>query len=221
MEAHKTQALSITHIVRGCLEGIFAQGQIYVLVSRVTDPSHFQLVGLPPADLLQDIYAAWVKAGLDPIECLRRCVTVTNEWIYTPGPQDLRDRFSPRFVKERTVPLKHRELHEMLNPQPRAAAVIHRLLDWIDRVDMASQSKDPEVPKPLFATKPSDRFPCGEPIFPDDEDPWWLTDVQRKPTTEPAPPAQEEEAIDEVDELMHKVMPEPPTDEAAKPNAKN
>ncbi len=30
---HKTQALSIKHIVRGCLEGIFAFGQLYVLVS--------------------------------------------------------------------------------------------------------------------------------------------------------------------------------------------
>ena len=28
---HKTQALSIKHLVRGCLEGVFAQGQVYVL----------------------------------------------------------------------------------------------------------------------------------------------------------------------------------------------
>ena len=70
----------------------------------------------------------------------------------------------------------------------------------------------------MFATKPSDRFPCGEPIFPDDEDPWWLTDVQRKPTTEPAPPAdedgpaQEEEAVDEVDEQTDDE--DPPSEEA-------
>jgi hypothetical protein len=49
------QALSIRHIVRGCLEGVFAQGQVYVLVSRVTCPWHFQLVGLPPKDLLEDV----------------------------------------------------------------------------------------------------------------------------------------------------------------------
>ena len=31
LTVHKTQALSIKHIVRGCIEGVFAQGQIYVL----------------------------------------------------------------------------------------------------------------------------------------------------------------------------------------------
>jgi len=40
---HKTQALSIKHIVRGSLEGIFAVGQVYVLISRVTDPANLEL----------------------------------------------------------------------------------------------------------------------------------------------------------------------------------
>ena len=48
---HKTQALSIKHIVRGSLEGIFAFGQVYVLISRVTDPANLELIGLPPKDL--------------------------------------------------------------------------------------------------------------------------------------------------------------------------
>ena len=39
LTVHKTQALSIKHIVRGCIEGVFAQGQVYVLISRVTDPN--------------------------------------------------------------------------------------------------------------------------------------------------------------------------------------
>ena len=43
--------------------------------------------------------------------------------------------------------------------------------DWIDRVDLASQYG---LPTPLFETLE------GEPIFPEDEDPWWLTDVSRK-----------------------------------------
>ena len=30
LTVHKTQALSIKHIVRGCIEGVFAQGQVYV-----------------------------------------------------------------------------------------------------------------------------------------------------------------------------------------------
>ena len=81
------QALSIKHLVLGCLEGVFALGQVYVLFSRVTDPLHLALVGrhydvcsmshprshdapavfyvhiivrgLPPADLLEEVAAAW------------------------------------------------------------------------------------------------------------------------------------------------------------------
>ena len=207
---HKTQALSLRHIVRGCLEGVFAFGQVYVLISRVTDPVNMQLVGLPPMDVLPEIYAAWKAAGLDPVECLRRCATVTNDFVYHPGLQDLRDRFTPRYVKERSVPVVARELHEMLNPQPRAAAVIHRLLDWIDRADLASQHGDP---KPLFTTT------SGEAIFPEDEDPWWLTEVQRKPTTDSHPPGDEdgpaEEEGDVVDEVGEFTDDEdPPSSEA-------
>ena len=35
LTVHKTQALSIRHLVLGCLEGVFALGQVYVLKSRV------------------------------------------------------------------------------------------------------------------------------------------------------------------------------------------
>ena len=45
LTVHKVQALSIHHKVHGCLEGVFAQGQVYVMVSRVTDPENFCLVG--------------------------------------------------------------------------------------------------------------------------------------------------------------------------------
>ena len=69
----------------------------------------------------------------------------------------------------------HRTLEENLNPQPLASTVIHRLLDWIDRVDEASIE---HLAKPNFATK------GGEPIFPEEEDAkWWLTDVQNRSTT--------------------------------------
>ena len=57
--------IRIKHIVRGLLEGIFAQGQVYVLVSRVTDPRNFHLLGLPPLDMLEEVAAAWRVAGLD------------------------------------------------------------------------------------------------------------------------------------------------------------
>ena len=48
LTVHKTQALSLRHKVRGCLEGVFAFGHVYVLISRVTDPQNMELVGLPP-----------------------------------------------------------------------------------------------------------------------------------------------------------------------------
>ena len=49
---HKAQALTIRHNVHGCLESVFALGQLYVLWSRVTNPKLFKAVGIPPEDLL-------------------------------------------------------------------------------------------------------------------------------------------------------------------------
>ena len=60
---------------------------------------------------------------------------------------------------------------ECLNPQPEAHVVFQRVLDWIDRCDVASQTG---APKPEFQTS------SGEPIFPEDEEPWWLTDISRR-----------------------------------------
>ena len=50
--------------MRGLLEGIFAQGQVYVLVSRGTDPRNFHLLGLPLVDMLEEVAKAWRAAGL-------------------------------------------------------------------------------------------------------------------------------------------------------------
>ena len=36
----------------GCLEGVFAFGQVYVLISRVTDPRNMCLLGLDERDLI-------------------------------------------------------------------------------------------------------------------------------------------------------------------------
>ena len=49
--------------------------------------------------------------------------------------------------------------------------VFQRVLDWIDRCDVASQTG---APKPEFLTT------SGEPIFPESEEPWWLTDISRR-----------------------------------------
>ena len=51
----KVQALTLAHIVRACLEGFFAHSSAYVGASRCTDPENFQLVGLPPKDLLDAV----------------------------------------------------------------------------------------------------------------------------------------------------------------------
>ena len=42
----------------GCLEGVFAHGQIYVQVSRAVDPELYAAVGLPSEDLLGEVAIA-------------------------------------------------------------------------------------------------------------------------------------------------------------------
>lgn len=120
MTVHKTQALSIKHDVYGCLEGVFAQGQVYVLISRVTDPQLLRLVGLPPSDLFDDVCAALLTSGVDLEEWLRRAVAVTGDWLLKPAGESLRERVTPRFVSDKMVPVKLRTLADVLNPQPLA-----------------------------------------------------------------------------------------------------
>lgn len=172
------------------VQGIFAQGQLYVLVSRVTDPKHFVLIGVPPRDLLEDVARAVFAEGLDVDYFYRRACSVTNEWVYDPARQHFADRFKQRrFIeKEKSVPLRFRTLEQCLDPQPDALAVIKRLLDWIDRCDWASLYED--APQPPFCT--SD----GEPIFPQEGIKWWLTELsQRKAEEEAAtvPPGGDED----------------------------
>ena len=50
-------------------------------ISRVTDPSNLQLVGLPPKDLLDAVMAGWAAAGLDAIECLKDWVFILASMI--------------------------------------------------------------------------------------------------------------------------------------------
>ena len=78
-------------------------GRYSALLSRVTDPRHLALIGMPPADLLEAVCAAWEKAALDVVECLRRAAQVTNEWVYTAEDGDLRSRVTPRRIKETTA----------------------------------------------------------------------------------------------------------------------
>ena len=95
-----------------------------------------------------------------------------------------------RVIKETSVPIKLKELWEVIDAQPKALAVIKRLLDWISRVDLASQQG---IPRPAFKTVE------GDPIFPPEEEQWWLTDFQqrKKPEEvagdEDGPPTEAEE----------------------------
>ena len=110
------------------------------------------------------------------VESLRRATTVTNEWVYTPTADgDIRSRLTQRLMKERTVPVVLKDLYEVIDAQPKALAVIKRLLDWISRVDLASQQG---LPRPVFKTVD------GDPIFPPEEKQWWLTDFQPRKKAE-------------------------------------
>ncbi len=151
------------------MEGIFACGHLYVLISRVTDPRNLHLVGVPPKDVLEDVEKAWRDAGLDVDRCWENAVSVTSEWVYTRGPQHISQRITQKRIEERRIPLKHRTLAEVLDPMPRASLVIHRILGWIDECDLASQRNEQ---RPAFREEMLD-----EPF-------WWLSDLQRREVPE-------------------------------------
>ena len=143
-------------------------------------------MGLPPADLLEDVEDALRVAGFDVVDSFRRAVSVTGDFIYNPqGGECIRDRIKPKHQTERTIPVRLRTLKQCLDPQPKARDVIHKLLDWIDRCDQASQRG---VQRPTFVTVE------GESIFPEDEDnKWWLTELQRRSDEEEEPPPGDED----------------------------
>ena len=129
-----------------------------MLVSRVTDPANFCLVGLPPWDILEDLAAALRAKGLDVDQVFERSVKCSGEFIYDPCKSGgLKDRFTQKYNSQRTVPISWRSLAVSLNPQPVAFAVIRRVLEWIDRCDDASKQNLPATP---FETE------NGTPILP-------------------------------------------------------
>ena len=65
---------------------------------------------------------------------------------------------------------------EVLNPQPKCSAVLHKLMEWIDECDLASQAGKP---KPECVDKD------GQPLIPtDDDNLWWLTEMSARKTDE-------------------------------------
>ena len=129
-----------------------------------------------PKDMLEDVAGALIDAGINVDSFFEKACKNTDEWKYDRTKARVKDRIDQKFCHERSIPLKFRTLAECLNPQPDAQAVFRRLLDWIDRCDMASQVGHP---KPAFET------PDGNPIFPEDEDDaWWLTDASKRVAAE-------------------------------------
>ena len=128
---------------------------------------------------------------MDVAECLQRAATVTNEFVYTHGDGgNLCDRFAPRLISDRSVPVAHRYLYEVIPPQSDAIHVIRKLLTWIEAVDMASNRGGV---RPEFETIE------GEPIFPGEDKRWWLTDVQQRKSTEEVHPEDEDGPASECD----------------------
>ena len=175
--------MSIKHLVIGCFEGVFALGQVHVLVSRVTDPQNFVIVGVSPKDLLEDIAAALLGRGVDVDKYFEDACSVTREWVYDREAPWLRDRMKVKFNGGHALPVKLKTLEEISSPQPDVQVVIHRLLDWMDGVDLATQAG---------AKRPPFKTADGEDIFPEDGDPWWLTDVSRRAPAEEQDPGDED-----------------------------
>ena len=106
---------------------------------------------------MDEVARAWAEIGLGVNECFTAAAKVTGEWEYTAPAAgidpclDVRSRLKPIHQEERRVKLKLFSLGEILNPQPKAANVVHALLSWIDSADLASQ-ENKEKPHSLEMT---------------------------------------------------------------------
>ncbi len=67
---------------------------------------------MPPIDLIEDVVFAWREAGLDPVECMRKCASVTTEFAYDEQEDSVRRRLRPKTVNSKTFPVRNRPLAE-------------------------------------------------------------------------------------------------------------
>ena len=140
------------------------------------------MIGLPPADILDEVAASWQAAGLNVDECFRAACSVTNEWVYTnAAPNEdptvnVRARLRTRAEKGWASLIELRSVQGVLRPQQEAADVFLALLAWIDAADQASKAGRPAPP---FARL------SGAPIFVEER--WWLTDAQLRGTAPTGP----------------------------------
>ena len=68
---------------------------------------------------------------------MRMCVGVTEEFVYDEKQELVKNRLRPRTVNNKTLPVRNRPLADVLDPQPRCSAVLHQLLEWIDRCQLS------------------------------------------------------------------------------------
>ena len=83
-----------------------------MLWSRVANPKLFKAVGIPPADLLDEVAAAWLAAGHDVIACFDAAAEVSGQWCYKRAPagtdpcRNVRSRLSQVREEEARVKLQ-------------------------------------------------------------------------------------------------------------------
>ena len=116
---------------------------------------------MPPVDLIEDVVLAWAQAGLDPVVCMRMCVGVTEEFVYDEKQELVKNRLRPRTVNNKTLPVRNRPLADVLDPQPRCSAVLHQLLEWIDRCQL---SPSPNAQHPSRALRCACRLWFRRPV---------------------------------------------------------
>eukprot|EP00662_Eupelagonemidae_sp_cell21_P030375 gene30375-19230_t len=167
----------------GCAGGNVAPaGQIYVVVSRATSPQGFTAIGIPPADLLDEVAARWRDEGLDVDAMFSAAASVGGMYDYdADAGVTYLERFSPAtergkrkgYSEGRGCLLRGvggmgararggiraslhrlRELRECVQPQPEYTAYTRRIVEWVARGD--GETLDAAFPRP----------PVGE---------WWRT----------------------------------------------
>ena len=173
----------MTRVDRTLVEDLFADRHIQVLVSTstlawgVNLPAHTVII--KGTQIYNPEKGRWTELGaLDVLQMLGRAgrpqYDTKGEGILITNHSELQFYLS---LLNQQLPVESQmisKLEDVLNPQPDATVVIHRLLSWMDRVDVASQHGNA---RPLFQT------PEGGDIFPPEEELWWLTDISKRAKT--------------------------------------
>ena len=96
--------------------------------------------------------------------------------------------------------------NKIISSSKSSHVVLQRLLDWMDRCDVAMQHG---WAKPEFQTT------TGEEIFPDSDEAWWLTEMSKRCPTEAPHPEDEDGPWEEDQEEEREELSDddPPTSE--------